>query len=267
MSGRLQDRVALITGGGDGIGWGVAAQMLRAGAYVMIAERDPCRSERALADARAAGYRERVAAIACDATCETQVQQAIAATAERFGGLDIMVNNVGGPGDALGPIAQTPPSSFDAVIALTLRSAYLGIHFAARHMIAQARGGVILSTASISAYAGGAGPPIYSAAKAALVRLSHNAAAELAPYGIRVNTLSPGLILTPTFEASGATPAFAASLQPLAEAGRPVHVGDAAVFLASDEARFIAGSDLVVDGAALADGLGLWKKLLGGGAS
>lgn len=262
MSGRLAGKSAVITAGADGIGWGIAERFLEEGAQVVVADVDPVRGDLAGARAHAMAAGERFRFIAADATQAAPVTAAIALAVAAFGRLDCMVNNAGGPGPSLGGIIDTAPVAFDATIALTLRSAYLGIHLAARQFLAQGGGGVILSTGSISAHVGGAGPAIYGAAKAALANLSRSAAAELAPHGIRVNTISPGLILTPTFEASGATPEFAATLQPLPVAGCPRDIGNAAVFLASDEARFVAGSDLVVDGAAMAGGIDLYRKLI-----
>lgn len=260
--GRLAGKSAVVTGGADGIGWGIAERFLEEGAAVVVADIDPARGAQAVARAEAMGAAARLRFITTDATRAGALAAAIALAAEAFGRLDCMVNNAGGPGPSLGGILDTAPEAFDATVALTLRSAYLGLHLAARRFVEQGGGGVILSTASISAHVGGAGPAAYGAAKAALIRLSQSAAAELAPHGIRVNTISPGLILTPTFEASGAGPDFAATLQPLPVAGRPRDIGDAAVFLASDEARFVAGGDFVIDGAAMAGGIDLYRKLV-----
>lgn len=257
MSATLTGQTALVTGGAKGIGLGVARSLHSAGARVVIADID----RGAFDAANLAGESDTVLFVEADATSESGVQQAIETAQARFGGFDCMVCNAGGPAGALGRIIDTAPDDFDDAIRLTLRSAFLGIRAAARHMIAQGTAGRIITIGSISAQAAGAGPPIYSAAKAALVRLTQNAAGELAPHGIRVNSISPGLILTENMRAAGFADAHVSQFQPLHTAGLPDHVGAAAVFLASAAADFVAGADLVVDGAALAEGITLYGKL------
>ena len=257
MTGSLAGKTALVTGGAKGIGLGIARNLLHAGARVVIADIDRDSFERS----DLAGQGERVHFVEASATVESDVQRAIETAAEMFGPLDCMVCNAGGPAGALGRIIDTSPQDFDDAVTLTLRSAFLGIRAAARHMIDAGTAGRIITIGSISAQAAGAGPPIYSTAKAALVRLTKNAAAELAPHGIQVNSISPGLILTENMRAAGFTEDHVSRFQPLPKAGLPDHVGAAVVFLAGEAADFIAGTDLVVDGAALADGIGLYAKL------
>jgi len=257
MSAPLAGQVALVTGGSKDIGLGIARKLLEAGANVAIADID----QAGFTASGLAEDGERVHFVEANATVAHDVERAVAATAERFGRLDCMVCNAGGPAGALGRILDTTPDDFDDAVTLTLRSAFLGIRAAGRHMIASGTGGRIVTIGSISAQAAGAGPPIYSTAKAALVRLTQNAAAELAPHGIRVNSISPGLILTEAMRSAGFEESHAARLQPLAKAGLPADVGDAVVFLAGPAAGFVAGADLVVDGAALAEGVGLYAKL------
>lgn len=257
MSGTLAGKVALVTGGSKGIGLGVARSLHAEGAKVVIADLDPAGfAASPLADAGGS-----VLFVEADATAEADVARAVEAAGATFGGLDIMVCNAGGPAGAIGRVMDTAPQDFDDALRLTLRSAFLGIRAAGQHMMAHRTQGRIITIGSISAQAAGAGPPIYSAAKAALVRLTQNAAGELAPHGIRVNSISPGLILTEQMRGAGFADAHAALLQPLACAGLPEHVGAAAVFLAGDASAFVAGADLVVDGAALAAGIGLYSKL------
>lgn len=262
MSHELAGKIAVVTGGAKGIGWGIAERFLVGGARVVILDMDGNALASAGDRARSLGHGGSVEIVQGDAAAPEGVAAAIETARRRFAGLDCMVCNAGGPAGALGPVLDTSLEQFDAAMALNLRSAFIGITLAARALIEQGRGGSILTMGSISAQAGGAGPPVYSAAKAGLVRLVKNVSAEFAPHAIRVNSLSPGLILTPSFEAAGATPEFASGLQPLRLAGRPSHVGDAAVFLASDKAAFITGCDFVIDGGALAEGIGLYRKLV-----
>jgi NAD(P)-dependent dehydrogenase (short-subunit alcohol dehydrogenase family) len=257
MTASLEGRIALVTGGAKGIGLGIVRKLLEAGAQVAVADIDGT----SFAASGLAEQADRVHFVPADATVAEDVERAVAATVERFGRLDCMVCNAGGPAGALGRILDTAPEDFDAAVALTLRSAFLGIRAAGRQMVAAGTGGRIVTIGSISAQAAGAGPPIYSTAKAALVRLTQNAAAELAPHGIQVNSISPGLILTEAMRSAGFEDSHVARFQPLAKAGLPAHVGDAVVFLAGPAADFVAGADLVVDGAALAEGIGLYARL------
>ena len=261
MSCRLNERVALVTAGADGIGWGITERFLAEGAKVLLTDIDATSGERAMRRAVDAGHGGSIDFMPLDATVEADVAKAIDHVIDRFGGFDTMVCNAGGPAGAYGQALDTPIELFDAAVALTLRSAFIGLRLAGRSMIERGTAGSIVTTASISAHIGGAGPAVYSAAKAAVVRLTQNMAAELAPYRIRANSISPGLILTPTFQAAGATPEMVAQLQPLAAAGSPRHIGDAAVFLASQEAAFVSGADIIIDGAAVAEGISLYRKL------
>ncbi len=251
----LAGKTALVTGGALGIGLGVTRKLIAAGAKVTVADLDTGGLE-------AAGLPgDAVAFIKGDMTEEADLARAIAFAAERFGALDCVVCNVGGPGGALGRIADTQPADFDDAIRLTMRSVFLGLRGAANYFTAHQRAGSIITIGSISAHAGGAGPAIYSAAKAGVVRLTLNAAGELSGKNIRVNCISPGLILTERMRMGGVDETMTPHFQPLPVAGLPDHVGDAAVYLMSDAAAFVSGADLVVDGAALADGIGLYKKL------
>lgn len=257
LNGSLSGKVALVTGGSKGIGLGISRHLFQAGAQIAIADLDRDSFERS----DLAHQSERVHFIQANATVEGDVERAVEETVSRFGTLDCMVCNAGGPAGALGRILDTSPEDFDDALTLTLRSAFLGIRAAGRQMIANGTAGRIITIGSISAQAGGAGPPIYSAAKAALVRLTQNAAAELAPNGIQVNSISPGLILTENMRSAGFAEQHVSQFQPLKKAGLPDHVGAAVVFLAGDAADFIAGTDLVVDGAALAEGINFYAKL------
>ena len=180
---------------------------------------------------------------------------------DHYGRLDIVFNNAG-VGGAIGPLTETTVESWDYTFDVLAKGVFLGIKHAARIMQAQGEGGSIINTASVAALGGDSGPLVYSAAKAAVVSLSKASAVELAPDRIRVNAICPGFINTPL--ADGGKPEkteerFAKS-QPWPEAGHGEHIAGAALFLATDDARFVTGEALVVDGGLTAAGPELSKK-------
>lgn len=256
----LAGKVAIVTGAGSGIGQGITLGFLREGASVVIAEIDPQKAEATQAQAETEGWGDRVHAISTDVTREADVKAAVAAATQRFGRLDCMVNNAGGSG-ALEPLLDMPAEHFDHSLALLMRSVFLGIKHAGQVFREQGQGGVILSTASIAAQVCGVSPSVYAAAKAGVVQLSRMAAAELAQYRIRVNTISPGPIYIQSFAQSGVSQERLASAQAWPEAGMPADVAAAAVFLASDRCHYATGSDFVLDGGLTALGPQLLERL------
>ena len=165
-----------------------------------------------------------------------------------------MINNAG-IGGAFGPITEIEVDDWDYTFGVLARGVFLGIKQGAKAMQEQGTGGAIVNIASIAGLSGGAGPQAYSAAKAAVINLGRAAAAELASHRIRVNTVCPGLILTPLL-ASGGRDLEAAlpDIQPWPEAGRPEDIAEVITFLVSDAARFITGEDIAVDGGVTAVG-------------
>ncbi len=178
--------------------------------------------------------------------------------ADAFGGLDVVFNNAGA-GGALLSIEEMTGEAWDRTQALLLRSVALGIRYAVPHMRARG-GGAIVNTASVAGLQAGYSRVAYAVAKAGVIHLTRTAAAELAPHRIRINAICPGYILTGIYTAStGLTGAAAdqadadlrqisSSVQPLRVSGEPRYIADACVFLASDEAAFVTGTHLVVDG-------------------
>ena len=256
----LAGKVAIVTGGAAGIGQGIALDFLRAGAAVVIADLKAGDATRQLASAD--GLADRLHDIVADVTQDADVAALVDRAQDVFGRLDIMVNNAGGSG-AVAPLLDIDVDGFDRTFALLVRSVFLGIKHAGAALRRQGDGGVILSTASMAAQLGGCSPSLYAAAKAAVVRLSAMAAVELAPWRIRVNTVSPGAIMGPAFANSGVTDAQLLSLQPWQDVGTPSDVAAAMIFLASDRCRFATGSDLVVDGGLIAQGAPLLERLYG----
>lgn len=247
---RLKDKVAIITGGASGIGRGVVELFLAEGASVVIADINAAAGE-----AAAAELGERAFFKQTDVTNAESVKALIDFTVNQCGKLDILHNNAGAFG-ARGSLFEIEEDGFDFTFALLTKSAFLGMKYAGEVMKAQGHG-VILNTASISATTPGYGPHIYQAAKAAVLQLTKTLALELAQYQVRVNCVSPGGVYTSLIgNALGVDAAttkeisdgMAATL-PLGRTGTPMDIANAALFLCSDEASYITGQNLIVDGA------------------
>lgn len=246
---RLQGRVALITGAGSGIGAGTAVRFIQEGCRVVIADiQDEAGSRVAKELGPAAFYTH------CDVTNEADIASAVDRAMERFGRLDIMFNNAGIIG-ATGPIALSRAADVDLTLSVILRAAFLGMKHAARVM-EPAGSGVILSTSSPAGLVGGLGAHAYSAAKAGVIGLTQSVAAELRPKGIRVNAIVPGAVVSAMTadivvgdarDLEGATRALQESAL-MARPGLPEDIAAAAAYLASDDAAFVTGTALVVDG-------------------
>ncbi|WP_319456024.1 MULTISPECIES: SDR family oxidoreductase [unclassified Mycobacterium] len=259
---RLKDRVAVITGGASGIGFASALRFLQEDAAVVIADYNAATGEAAESLARRQGF-HRVDFIRTDVSKEADVEAMIARAVDHFGGVDIVFNNAGITG-AIGPLTETTVEDWDFTFDIIVKGVFLGIKHAARVMRARGTGGVIINTSSIGGFSGDAGPLAYSAAKAAVINLTRSAAVELAPDRIRVNAICPGFIATP-LAAGGADISTVegefATKQPWPEAGLGDHVAGAALFLASDDATFVTGESLVVDGGLLASGPGVSREI------
>ena len=258
-AGRLDDKVAIITGGASGIGRASALRFLEQGARVMIADRNDAAAEQTMRLAAEAATAERLRFVHCDVAEESDVAALVQATLSAFGRLDCMFNNAGIPG-AVGPLTETTVDAWDRTFAILVRGVFLGIKHAARAM--RGEGGTIINTGSIAAFNAGGGPAAYSACKSAVIALTRSAAVELGPARVRVNALCPGLILTPLLERGQKTQleGVLSQAQPWPEAGLPEHVADVALFLASDESRFVTGEALLVDGGITARGPGVFAR-------
>ncbi len=255
VMGRLNGKVAVITGATSGIGWRTAEVFIAEGARIVIAGRRVTEGE---ALARQLG--SNCIFLKTDVTVEDQVRALLALAVERFGRLDCLFNNAGGPAQ-VGGIEGLEVDRFDAAMATLLRSVMLGMKHAAPYMKKQGSGSIINNGSIAGKLAGYSTSLVYGAAKAAVIHLTRCVAMELGESGVRVNSISPGLIATGIFgkalglstEAAEKTPQLmrevGRSAQPIPRAGLPEDVAQAAVFLASDESGFISGHDLVVDGA------------------
>ena len=255
---RLAGKVAIVTGGASGMGRATVMRFLAEGAKVLVADLNEANGAETLTVAKAQGFGDSVGFVRCDVAKEADVAAMVAEAKSHFGRLDIAYLNAG-VGGAFGPIAETSVEDWDYTFAVLTRSVFLGMKHASLAMKEHGDGGVILVTASIAGLVGGGGSHAYSAAKAACISLIGNVATELAPDRIRVVGIAPGVISTPLVH-RGRPDKFEKqfSQQPWPDQGAPEHIADVAVFLVSDEARFITGETVKVDGGLLAQGVALW---------
>ena len=257
----IAGKTAVVTGGASGMGLSTSIRFLEEGANVVIADYNSETGAAALENACDAGFKERVRLVQTDVAEETQVAAMIDTAVREFGCLDILFNNAG-VGGAIGPLTETTTEDWDYTMDVLAKGVFLGIKHGARQMRLQGEGGAIINTASIAALSGDGGPLVYSAAKAAVVSMTKSAAVELAPDKIRVNAICPGFIVTP-LAALGDTAGTRASFQraqPWPEHGSGEHIAGAALYLASDDAAFVTGEHLVVDGGLTAAGPELSRR-------
>jgi NAD(P)-dependent dehydrogenase (short-subunit alcohol dehydrogenase family) len=251
--GVLEGKVAVVTGGTSGIGARTVELFVAEGAKVVIAGR---RSEEGEALARKLGAAARF--VRTDVAQEAEVKALIGQAVALFGRLDCLFNNAGNPGKLTG-IADVDMDHLDDVLRVHVRGVMLGMKYAAPVMIRQGSGSII-NTGSIAGHRTGVSAHTYSAAKAAVIHLSRCVGLELGEKGVRVNSLSPGAIVTGIFGKGAGMPHAAADrmvdaikerfagLQAIPRAGMPDDIARAALYLASDASSFVNGQDLVVDG-------------------
>jgi 3-oxoacyl-[acyl-carrier protein] reductase len=236
----LEGRTAVITGAAQGLGRSMAEAFVAAGANVVLGD---ISSDAVTATAAALGG----VGIACDVTSADQVQALLGTAVERFGSLDVMVNNAGFTRDAT--MRKMSEDDFDAVIAVHLKGTWLGTRAASAIMRERGTGGSIINVSSISGKVGNPGQTNYSAAKAGIVGLTKAAAKEVGFAGIRVNAIQPGIIETAMTQALREDIRQARLKEvPLGRFGRPEEVASVALFLASDMSSYLTGTVIEISG-------------------
>ncbi len=247
--GRLDGKVAVITGAGSGIGRVAAALFASEGAQVVVADVVAADAESAVAEIEATGAA--ATAVVVDVADEGQVAGMIAAAVDTYGGLHVLFNNAGIFPDDDGGVLDTPPSTWQKVMDVNLKGVWLGCRAAVPAML-QSGGGSIVNVASFVALMGAATAQVaYTASKGGVLAFTRELAVEYARRGIRANSICPGPIETPLLAELLADPARRERRLvhiPIGRFGRPEEIARAALFLASDEASFVTGSALVVDG-------------------
>lgn len=250
---RLQGKVALITGGARGIGFAIATALARQGAVIAIADINAPGANAAAAKLKEGGAVAQ--GFAVDVADAGSVKTLVKDIVAQLGRLDILINNAGIGGNT--PFLETTLENWNRTIAINLTGAFIVAQTCAKQLVAQGHGGKIINIASLSGQRGGNGRAAYGAAKAGLELLTKVMAVELSEYGINVNNIAPGAIETEMAATAhdAATRAAYNYLIPMVRYGTPEEIGDAAVFLCSDEARYVQGHTLNVDGGFRAAGL------------
>ncbi len=247
---RLENRVALITGAGGGIGRATALRFAAEGAAVVVAERDAASGESTVAEIAAAGGR--AAFQLADVTSATDLQRAVALAESRFGALHILFNNAGIMPDEDASVLDTEEAVFDRVIAVNLKGVFLGCKIGIPALL-RAGGGSIINMASLVAVMGSATSQVaYTASKGGVLALTREIAIEFARRGIRANALCPGPVNTPLLETLLAEPAARARRfvhLPMGRLAEAHEIANAALFLASNESSYVNGATFLVDGA------------------
>lgn len=241
-------KVAVVTGGGTGIGYAAALQFARQGAAVVIASRGAEELEAAAESIRKEAGRPCVA-VPADVKDEAACMALVARTMEAFGQIDVLVNNAGGT--RMGPLEGIPTRGWDAIFELNARSAFVCTREAGQHMIAR-RSGAIVNVSSNAGLTGVKGGAHYAAAKSALQMFTAVTAAEWGRFGIRANCVAAGMIASPraaaAWDAAGLDSTDLGGTIPLGRTGTPEEVANMIVFLASDAASYVSGQTIAVNG-------------------
>jgi NAD(P)-dependent dehydrogenase (short-subunit alcohol dehydrogenase family) len=251
---RLEGKVALITGGAQGIGKGTAKLFGREGARVVVADIDDAHGEETVGEITAAGGT--AAFVHADVEHEADIRTMIGFAVERYGKLETLMNNA--YWSKGGTVVELETGDWDKSVDVMVRAHYLASKYAIPHMIL-AGGGSIINIASVHGYLAAARSAVYEASKAAVINLSRQIAVDFGPQGIRCNAICPGWIITERGEQHLKTDPTrydkAIQVYPVRRGGRPIDIAYGALYLASDESTFVTGHALVIDG-----GLTTWLQ-------
>jgi len=248
---RLKDKVAIVTGGGTGIGKGISRSLAEAGARVVIVQSTIEKAETAAEELRSEGHE--ILPFCADISSRKMVQKLVDETIEKFGQIDILVNNAAVTGSrAAASFLELDDELLERTIDVNLKGTFIVSQEAARKMVG--RGGSIIHISSVGAYAAQEGASVYCATKSALLGLTKTMALELASYNIRVNAIAPGDIQTETSEnvinemkEQRISGNYFRRI-PLNRRGKPTEIGPTAVFLASEDSSYMTGETIIIDG-------------------
>ncbi len=251
---RFENATVIVTGGGRGIGFATAKRFAEEGASIVVGEIDAELGEKAIGYLRAAGHR-RVAFTQADVGDPADAERLVASAAERFGGVDVLVNNAGIIRNE--GFLETDVDSFDQVLRVNLRGVFLMTQAAARRMVAAGAKGAVVNVCSVTAMVGMPDQVSYCASKAGVFQMTRSIGLALADKGIRVNAVGPGTVRTELSESALGYDGESAAMKrvlartPLGRLAEPEEIADAALFLASDDAAYLTGHTMFVDGGRL----------------
>jgi NAD(P)-dependent dehydrogenase (short-subunit alcohol dehydrogenase family) len=243
----LSDRIAFVTGAGRGLGRAGALALARAGAHVALVSRTRSQLDETAAAVEALGRKALVAV--ADIRSAAEIEAAVRTVVEGFGRIDILFNNAGT--NVRKPVVEMTDEDWHTIVDTNVKGIFLVARAVARRMIAQ-KSGCIINMSSMSALTPERDKVVYASSKGAVTQFTKGLALELAPYGIRVNAIAPGYMMTPLVKGYLEADAerYRRILQriPLGRVGRPEEIGGALVFLASEAASFITGATIAIDG-------------------
>jgi len=246
---KLEKKVAVVTGAGRNVGEAIARAFVSEGASVAVVDVNEARA-RSVVESLNAERPDAALALQCDVTSSAEVERMVARVVQQWEGVDILVNNVGVVDHKT--VLELDEAEWDRVIAITLKSVFLCTKQVAGRMVAKGRGGRIINIASTSGHRGRADSTAYPSAKGGVLNLTRSLAVQLAPFHIRVNSITPNRVRTEV--GPGESPRSRTVTNLIGRQCIPEDVARLALFLASDDADFLTGSDFLIDGGVLAGG-------------